>query len=126
MAGGLPNFKIRSASQMNRSSHLRTESGFTKWILIGIALLYLGTFLILPLACIFANAFSKGVETYVHAITDPDALSAIRLTLITAAIAVPLNVIFGIAASWAIAKFNFRGKNFLLTLIDLPLSGAAA
>ncbi len=122
MVGGLPSFKIRPIAQQSRSSHLRTESGVIKWILIGVALLYLGIFLILPLACIFTTAFSKGIVAYTQAITEPDALAAIRLTLLTALIAVPLNVIFGIAASWAIAKFDFIGKNFLLTLIDLPLS----
>jgi len=122
MAGGVPNLKVRSSHTLNRSSQLSTESAVVKWFLIGIALLYLGIFLILPLACVFANAFNKGIQAYVQAITDPDALAAIRLTLLTAVIAVPLNVIFGIAASWAIAKFDFRGKNILLTLIDLPLS----
>lgn len=122
MAGGLPSFKISSSSQSTRSNHLRTESGLIKWILISVALLYLGIFLILPLACVFTNAFSKGIQVYLQAITEPNALAAIRLTLLTAVIAVPLNVVFGIAASWAIAKFDFLGKNFLLTLIDLPLS----
>jgi len=105
-----------------RSSVARRESGPVKWILIGVALLYMAFFLLLPLACVFMNALSKGLGAYFAAISDPDALAAIRLTLLTAFIAVPLNLIFGIAASWAIAKFDFKGKNFLLTLIDLPLS----
>ena len=103
-------------------SHARTESGKAKWILIGIVLVYLSLFLFVPLACVFFTAFNKGLVVYWKAVTEPDALAAIRLTLLTAVIAVPLNMIFGIAASWAIAKFDFRGKNFLITLIDLPLS----
>jgi sulfate transport system permease protein len=79
-------------------------------------------FLLIPLAVVFTEAFRKGWQTYAMAISDPDALSAIRLTLITAAIAVPANLIFGVAASWSIAKFEFRGKSLLLTLIDLPFS----
>jgi sulfate transport system permease protein len=119
MAGGGPKLKLKTHV---RSSPLRKDSGAVKWVLITIALLYLGIFLILPLACVLSNAFNKGIGLYWKAISDPDALAAIRLTLLTAIIAVPLNVIFGVAASWAIAKFDFRGKNFLLTLIDLPLS----
>lgn len=99
-----------------------TEPPLLRWALICLALGFLGLFLILPLAAVFAQALEKGVETYVASLTDPDALSAIRLTLLTAAIAVPLNVVFGLAASWAIAKFDFPGKQILLTLIDLPFS----
>jgi sulfate/thiosulfate transport system permease protein len=93
-----------------------------RWFLIGAALLFLGLFLVLPLASVFAQAFASGVAPYRDAIRDPDALSAIRLTLITAAIAVPLNLVFGVAAAWAIAKFEFIGKNGLITLIDLPFA----
>ena len=100
----------------------RTESAITRRILITIALVYLGLFVFLPLVAVFINAFSKGIAVYFKSLSDPNALAAIRLTLLTAIIAVPLNVIFGIAASWAIAKFDFFGKNFLVTLIDLPLS----
>lgn len=98
------------------------ESKTLKWILVAGALVYLSLFLILPLASVFTSAFNKGMAVYFRAITDPNALAAIRLTLFTALIAVPLNVIFGIAASWAMTKFDFPGKNILLTLIDLPLS----
>jgi sulfate/thiosulfate transport system permease protein len=91
-------------------------------ILCGIAFLYLALFLFIPLATVFVEAFKKGVGFYFNAITDADTLSAIRLTLIAAAISVPLNLIFGIAAAWAIAKFDFRGKSLLITLIDLPFS----
>jgi sulfate transport system permease protein len=95
------------------------------WIrrsLIGLALAFLTFFLFIPLISVFYEALKKGWDVYVAAITDPDAVSAIQLTLIAAAIAVPLNVIFGLAAAWAIAKFEFRGKSVLITLIDLPFS----
>jgi sulfate transport system permease protein len=93
-----------------------------RWLLILVALAFLSLFLLAPLAAVFVQALEKGVGTYVSALQDPDAWSAIRLTLTTAAIAVPLNLVFGLAASWAIAKFEFTGKNFLLTLIDLPFA----
>jgi sulfate/thiosulfate transport system permease protein len=91
-------------------------------VLCTIAFLYLALFLFIPLATVFVEAFKKGVGFYFNAITEADTLSAIRLTLIAAAISVPLNLIFGIAAAWAIAKFDFRGKSLLITLIDLPFS----
>lgn len=90
--------------------------------LIGLALVFLTLFLFVPLISVFYEALKKGVDVYLAAITDPDAVSAIKLTLTVAAIAVPLNLMFGIAAAWAIAKFEFRGKNLLITLIDLPFS----
>ena len=96
-----------------------------KWLrrtLISIALLFVALFLLLPLVTVFTEALRKGVEAYWSALQEPDAWSAIRLTLLTAAIAVPLNLIFGVAAAWAIAKYEFRGKAFLTTLIDLPFS----
>lgn len=117
-----PPLKRNSGSENPGSHKVRSESKLVKWLLIGLALGYIAIFLIMPLACVFMTAFSKGLGTYLKAISEPDALAAIRLTLITAVIAVPLNMIFGIAASWAIAKFNFKGKSILLTLIDLPLS----
>jgi sulfate/thiosulfate transport system permease protein len=83
---------------------------------------YLVLFIFLPLLIVFSTALGKGISYYFNSLGDPDTISAIRLTVITALIAVPLNLVFGIAASWAIAKFDFRGKNILLTLIDLPLS----
>jgi sulfate transport system permease protein len=98
------------------------EPAWARRSLIGLALVFLTLFLFVPLISVFYEAFKKGVEVYVAAITDPDAVSAIKLTLLVAAIAVPLNLIFGIAAAWAIAKFEFRGKNLLITLIDLPFS----
>ena len=99
-----------------------TEPTWVKWTLILTALAFLTLFLFVPLATVFAEAFKKGVGVYLAAITDPDALSAIKLTLIAAGISVPLNLAFGVAAAWCIAKFDFRGKNVLLTLIDLPFS----
>jgi sulfate transport system permease protein len=93
-----------------------------RYTLIGLALGFVLLFLLLPLAAVFTEALRKGLGAYVEALQEPDAMSAIRLTLITAAIAVPLNLVFGVAAAWAIAKFDFRGKAFLITLIDLPFS----
>ena len=92
------------------------------WLLIGVALLFAGVFLVLPLVNVFAQALAMGFGPYWRALADADTLSAIRLTLIIAAITVPLNAVFGVAAAWAIAKFEFRGKAFLLSLIDLPFS----
>jgi sulfate transport system permease protein len=98
------------------------EPAWVRRLLITVALAFLGLFLLMPLVAVFAEAFAKGAKVYLAAISDPDALAAIRLTLLAAAIAVPLNLVFGIAAAWSIAKFEFRGKNVLLTLIDLPFS----
>ena len=99
-----------------------SESALIRWLLIGTALAFLTLFLFLPLAFVFVTGLKKGLAVYLTAIVEPDALAAIRLTLLTAAIAVPLNLVFGVAAAWAIAKFRFRGKSFLITLIDLPFS----
>jgi sulfate transport system permease protein len=99
-----------------------TEPRWVRWLLTGIALLFLGVMLFIPLAAVFWEALRKGFAAYGAALIEPDALSAIRLTLLTAAIAVPLNLVFGVAAAWAIAKFEFRGKNILITLIDLPFA----
>ena len=99
-----------------------TEAAWVKWTLVAVALGFIFLFLILPLAAVFTEALRKGFGAYLEALKEPDAWTAIRLTLITAAIAVPLNLVFGIAAAWAIAKFEFRGKAFLTTLVDLPFS----
>jgi len=93
-----------------------------KWLLIGAACAFLGVFLLLPLANVFAQALSKGFTFYLTSLADPDTRAAIRLTLIVAAVCVPLNLVFGLAAAWAVAKFEFRGKSILVTLIDLPFS----
>ncbi len=99
-----------------------TEAPWVRWTLIGLALGWLALFLLLPLAAVFAEALRKGVGAYLEALKEPDAWAAIRLTLITAAITVPLNLVFGVAAAWCIAKYEFRGKAFLTTLVDLPFS----
>ena len=99
-----------------------TESALVRWCLIAAALAFMGLFLVLPLASVFAEALAKGWAAYGRELVTPDALAAIRLTLLAAAIAVPLNLVFGIAAAWAIAKFSFPGKNLLITLIDLPFA----
>jgi len=99
-----------------------TEPAWVRRLLIGSALVFLTLFLFVPLGLVFFEAFKKGFGVYLAAITDPDALSAIKLTLIAAVISVPLNLVFGVAAAWCIAKFEFHGKNLLLTLIDLPFS----
>jgi sulfate transport system permease protein len=98
------------------------ESPWVRRVLIGVSLAFMTLFLFVPLATVFYEALKKGWDVYLAAIVEPDALSAVKLTLIAAGISVPLNLAFGIAAAWAIAKFDFRGKNVLLTLIDLPFS----
>ena len=99
-----------------------TEAPWVRWLLTGIALAFLLLFLVLPLAAVFTEALRKGVDAYLAGLSEPDAWSAIRLTLLTAAIAVPLNLVFGVAGAWCIAKYEFKGKAFLTTLIDLPFS----
>ena len=98
------------------------EPVWVRWTLITLALLFLTGFLVMPLAVVFSQAFSKGWSVYVSALVEPNALAAIRLTLLVAAITVPLNLVFGLSAAWSIAKFNFSGKSLLITLIDLPFS----
>jgi sulfate transport system permease protein len=99
-----------------------SEPAWVRWLLIGTALAFLGLFLLVPLAAVFVEALRKGLHVYLSALSEPDALAAVRLTLTAAAIAVPCNLVFGIAAAWAIAKFRFPGKNVLITLIDLPFA----
>ena len=99
-----------------------TELTWVKWALIGTALAFVFLFLVLPLAAVFTEALRKGGEAFVEALREPDAWSAIRLTLLVAAISVPVNLVFGVAAAWCVAKYEFRGKAFLTTLIDLPFS----
>jgi sulfate transport system permease protein len=109
-------------ARQGRAPSATTESAAARALLIALALVFLALFLILPVVVVFAEALRKGVAAYLATFRDPDALAAIRLTLTVVAIAVPLNMLFGIAASWAIAKFEFFGKNLLITLIDLPFS----
>jgi sulfate transport system permease protein len=112
-----------SATHTSRNAKAgTTEPAWVRWSLIGIALGFVFLFLLLPLAAVFTEALRKGLDAYLEALKEPDAWTAIRLTLLTAAIAVPLNLVFGVAAAWAIAKYEFRGKAFLTTLVDLPFS----
>lgn len=119
MAGTVSSLGKTPITQVQRATR---ESFLVQWLLTGSAIAFLSLFLFLPLVAVFAEGFSRGWDVYLAAITEPDAWAAIRLTLIAAAIAVPLNAIFGLAAAWAIAKFRFRGKQFLITLIDLPFA----
>ncbi len=100
----------------------QTEPTVVRWLLISVALVFIALFLMLPLAAVFIQAFDKGLSVYLDALKEPDTLSSIKLTLITAAVTVPLNLFFGVTAAWAIAKFTFPGKNLLITFIDLPFS----
>lgn len=101
---------------------VRSEPWLARVVIIGLMMLFLTVFVVLPLTVVFAQAFSRGVSAYLAALAEPEALSAIRLTLMVAAISVGLNLVFGLIAAWAIAKFEFRGKTILVTLIDLPFS----
>src|SRR6476646_7680397 len=119
MAGIVTNLGASATKQSQRGTE---ESPIVKWLLISLALAFCLVFLLLPLVNVFAQAFAKGWNYYWNSLTEPGSWAAIRLTLIVAAISVPLNVIFGMAAAWAIAKFEFKGKSILITLIDLPFS----
>ncbi len=99
-----------------------TEPRLVRWTITAVAFGFVALFLVVPLIAVFAEAFSKGVEAYCAAIVEPDAVAALKLTLLAAGVAVPLNVLFGVAAGWAIGKFQFRGRHLLLTLIDLPFA----
>lgn len=119
---------MAGAARINSSGHARTQKPATRdaalvrWALIIIALLFLALFLILPLVVIFAEALREGFGAYIASFNDPDAMAAIALTLLTAAISVPLSVAFGLCAAWAITKFTFPGRPLLVTLIDLPFA----
>ena len=113
---------IEVSSPEKKIQSLITEPKWVQGILIAIVLLFIGLFLVIPLIAIFTEAFAKGADVYFAAISEPDALAAIRLTLIVLAISLPVNIIFGVAAAWAISKFRFKGKNILLALIDLPFA----
>jgi sulfate/thiosulfate transport system permease protein len=127
-APAAPAASAASAASIARPTPVRARHAATQepvWVqrtLIAVAIGFMTMFLFVPLATVFVEALRQGFEVYVAAIVDPDALAAIRLTLLAAAISVPLNLVFGVAAAWAIAKFEFHGKNLLLTLIDLPFS----
>lgn len=111
-----------SANNRIQSGITTTEAPWVRRLLISIALLWLALFLLLPLLSVFVEALRKGLETYLAAFDDKNVWAAIRLTLLAALISVPLNLVFGVAAAWAIARFDFRGKSVLLTLIDLPFA----
>ena len=123
MVVAAPSFvPARSRATRFEDSPAARELVLVKWVIIALSITFFVSFLLLPLIAVFAEALRKGWEAYLQAIVQPDALSSIRLTLLAAAIAVPLNVVFGIAAAWAVAKHDFRGKQLLITLIDLPFS----
>jgi sulfate/thiosulfate transport system permease protein len=110
------------ADTATRPGHNTWMSAVVRWLFIGVSLAFLAALLIAPVATVFAMALARGLEVYLTSFADPDTLAAIRLTLVNAAVVVPLNTVFGLAAAWAIAKFEFRGKSVLITLIDLPLA----
>lgn len=124
MSGATSQLAAHLSSSLTRfEGRLATrDSGLVKTAVLAVSLAFFAVFIFLPLVLVFAEAFRKGWDTYIAALADPDAVSAIRLTLLAAAIAVPLNLVFGISAAWAIARFEFRGRQFLITLIDLPFS----
>jgi len=113
---------MSSSKTGGRAQAGTTEPAWVRWSLIGVALGFIFLFLLLPLAAVFVEALRKGVDAYLDALKEPDAWTAIRLTMLTAAMVVPLNLVFGVAAAWAIAKHDFQGKAFLTTLVDLPFS----
>lgn len=119
MAGAATSLADRSRAKPRRAT---TEPAAIRALLIGLALAFLGFFLFLPVVIVFVEAFKGGVSAYIDAILTDDTLSAVRLTITTALIAVPLNIVFGVAAAWAVARFEFPGKNLLITLIDLPFA----
>ena len=116
------NTNSNALAEKLQSRDATREPTWVRYTLIAIALIFFLSCLILPLILVFVEAFKQGIGVYAQALVHPDTLSAVKLTLLTAAIAVPLNVIFGIAAAWSVAKFNFRGKSILTTLIDMPFS----
>jgi sulfate transport system permease protein len=119
----LGTLQSRGARERFRGARdVRQESAAVRWILVLIAVLFLTIFLVFPLVTVFQQALGRGIGAYLNALLEPDALAAIRLTLLVAVIAVGLNVVFGVTTAWAIAKFEFRGKSLLITLIDLPFS----
>jgi sulfate transport system permease protein len=122
MAGNATSLATRRAPTRAAGPSLIRNPPWVRVVLITLAVLFVTAFLVFPLVTVFAEALRKGLGAYTAALTDPDALSAIKLTLLTAAIAVPANVVFGVAAAWCITKFNFRGKSILITLIDLPFA----
>jgi len=119
MVTAVPGSASATRFEKNRATR---EPLWVKRIILGLGLTFFTIFLLMPLLAVFVEALRKGLEVYWHALRDPDAIAAVQLTLLAAAISVPLNLVFGIAAAWSIAKFDFRGKQILITLIDLPFS----
>src|SRR5690606_35271834 len=119
MVTAVPGSARATRFEKNRATR---EPVWVKRLILGLGLTFFTIFLLMPLLAVFVEALRKGLDVYWQALRDPDALSAIKLTLLTAVIAVPLNLVFGLAAAWSIAKFDFRGKQLLITLIDLPFS----
>jgi sulfate/thiosulfate transport system permease protein len=119
MAG---NVSLQYSSTPPQTAARDSEPRLVRWALITLSLAFLGLFLVLPLVAIFIKAFDKGIAVFLEAISNPDALSAIKLTLTITLITVPLNAIFGVAAAWAVTKFSFKGKSLLITIIDLPFA----
>ncbi|CEN56371.1 sulfate ABC transporter permease subunit CysW [Candidatus Methylopumilus turicensis] len=119
---GISTTQFSKYSARVAKSRATSEPVWVRWTLIAVTLLFLSLFLFMPLVAVFTEALSKGFDTYASALSDADALSAMKLTFIAALIAVPLNLVFGVAAAWAIAKFEFKGKSILITLIDLPFA----
>jgi len=117
-----PPASAQAAARPYRAINAREDARWLRWTVIALTVGFLGLFIVLPLLCVLTEALRKGVAAYFAALSDPDTLAAIRLTLIAAGISVVANVIFGVIASWAIAKFQFRGKHLLITLIELPFS----
>jgi sulfate/thiosulfate transport system permease protein len=122
MAAAISLHLSQAHAERYESNPATRENSWVKWTIISISLTFFALFLLMPLIVVFYEALRKGWDAYLAALVDPDALSAIRLTLLAAFISVPLNLVFGVAAAWAIAKFDFPGKAFLITLIDLPFS----
>ncbi|MGN7415605.1 sulfate ABC transporter permease subunit CysW [Paenibacillus sp. SAF-068] len=122
MAGSVPLSPVPPVRAGRGTNRATTEAPWVKWLLIGLASLVLLWLLILPLAIVLMEALKQGWGVYIAALTEPDAMSALKLTLLVAAITVPLNTIFGVAAAWVITKFQFKGKGLMITLIDLPFS----
>ncbi|MFC3531789.1 sulfate ABC transporter permease subunit CysW [Vogesella facilis] len=123
MSGAISNlYAQHDRAALLESRQATREPAWVKYTILSVALAFFAVFLLLPLAVVFAEALAKGWETYFAALLEPDALSAVQLTLLAALISVPLNLVFGVAAAWAITRFDFRGKQLLITLIDLPFS----
>jgi sulfate transport system permease protein len=122
LTGEIMSAPIKTYNAKNNGNRGTTEPAVVRWMLIALALGFLALFLFIPLAAVFSQAFEKGLSFYLAALKEQDTVAAIKLTLLVAFVAVPLNLVFGVAASWAVAKFSFPGKNLLITLIDLPFS----